>query len=47
MKFRETCEVDRPPREALEKAAHFLCRIGALDTKDVPQRQMYSLTVQM
>lgn len=26
--------VDRPPREALEKAAHFLCRIGALDTKD-------------
>lgn len=27
--------MDRPPREALEKAAHFLCRIGALDTKDV------------
>ena len=27
-------EVDRPPREAIEKAAHFLCRIGALDTRD-------------
>eukprot|EP00931_Biecheleriopsis_adriatica_P057941 TRINITY_DN34423_c0_g1_i2.p1 TRINITY_DN34423_c0_g1~~TRINITY_DN34423_c0_g1_i2.p1 ORF type:complete len:525 (-),score=105.08 TRINITY_DN34423_c0_g1_i2:116-1690(-) len=26
--------VDRPPREALEKAAHFLCRIGALDRSD-------------
>ncbi|CAK8997293.1 unnamed protein product [Durusdinium trenchii] len=26
--------VDKPPREALEKAAHFLCRIGALDTRD-------------
>ncbi|CAE7407272.1 unnamed protein product [Symbiodinium sp. CCMP2456] len=26
--------VDRPPREAIEKAAHFLCRIGALDTRD-------------
>lgn len=28
-------QVDKPPREALEKAAHFLCRIGALDTRDV------------
>ncbi|CAE8713515.1 unnamed protein product, partial [Polarella glacialis] len=27
--------VDRPPREALEKAAHFLCRIDALDRSDV------------
>ncbi|CAE7284327.1 DHX8 [Symbiodinium natans] len=26
--------VDRPSREALEKAAHFLCRIGALDSRD-------------
>ena len=32
--LRGNCQVDRPPREALEKAAHFLCRIGALDTKD-------------
>ena len=28
-------EVDKPPRELLEKAAHFLSRIGALDAKDV------------
>ena len=27
--------VDKPPREAFEKAAHLLCRIGALDLKDV------------
>ncbi|CAJ1332550.1 unnamed protein product [Effrenium voratum] len=26
--------VDKPPRELLEKAAHFLSRIGALDAKD-------------
>jgi len=26
--------VDRPPQEALVKAAHFLCRIGALDRRD-------------
>lgn len=26
--------VDRPPQESLVKAAHFLCRIGALDKND-------------
>ncbi|CAK9072705.1 Probable ATP-dependent RNA helicase prh1, partial [Durusdinium trenchii] len=35
--------VDRPPREALEKAAHFLCRIGALDTKDAFEHEDFAI----